>query len=441
MLIATTAPAAAGGLVIGNTSPRAVGRAGTGVVGDDGGGALVLNPAAIARREGWRAELGLAFVDDEIAWQSDTAGAPVVRNQAPSSMAPQLAGIGSIGDWIVGASVMTAAVSDRSLRRPRDIAPDEFGAAFDYRYAGIAGSVRRDLVTIGVARRLGDSVAVGVALGGSRIEITELRRMWAGFSGRDTIGAPQQDLEISFAGTDAFVPSVVAGVLVAPADTALELGASIAWSQAIHVDADVAAIGTRPLGPSISTSEPAATLDIAQPLTLRAGGRYLGEHVVVELGGELARVPLDAAATSWTVYGMRVVDRTGVDAPLAVVPSRISLRTHGAVRGAVDVELVRGFLWATAGYAFSIGSVERERQSPVFGDLGGHTTAIGLEASSGGFTFTFGWARTWAIARHAGTRLALDNPFGTGDAAVPSGVYDGSIDQIGFLLAAELDPP
>jgi hypothetical protein len=40
------APASAGGLVVEGASPREVGRAGTGTVGDDGGGALLANPAA-----------------------------------------------------------------------------------------------------------------------------------------------------------------------------------------------------------------------------------------------------------------------------------------------------------------------------------------------------------------------------------------------------------
>jgi len=442
-VIACGPPAIAGGLVITNGSPRSIGRAGTGTVGDDGGGALLVNPAAMARREGYRAEVGVAFIDDELAWQSDSPGAPAARDQAPSSLAPLVAGIGSVGSWVIGVGAMTSAVSDRSLRRPGALPTEDLGVAFDYRYAGIAGAVRRDTITVGAARRIGDSFAVGLAIGASRMQLTEIRRMWAGFSGRDLIGEPQQDLELGFSGQDWFVASGVAGVLVAPADSPLELGASVAWSQTSRIDADVVAVGTPPLGPSISNDGSSggvsATLDVRQPVTVRVGGRYLGERLVAELGGEVAFVPAAAGSTAWIVHGMRVVDRTGVDADLTTVPSRVSLRTHGAVRGAVDVELIGGFLWATAGYALSVASVDGGDQSPSFGDLGGHTLGLGLEGTSGGFTVTLGWSRTWAAAISTTTRLRLDNPFGAGDRAVPSGIYDGSVDQLGILVDVELE--
>jgi len=442
-LITASDPAIAGGLVVTNGSPRSVGRAGTAMVGDDGGGALLVNPAAIARREGLRAQVGVAFIDDEIAWQSTSEGAPIARDQAPSSMAPHAAAFGSIGSWVIGIGAMTSSVSERSLRRPRDVQdPEDLGVAFDYRYAGIAGAVRRDTITAGVARRIGNSIAVGLAVAASRVSVTEIRRMWAGFSGRDTIGSPGQDVEIGFSGADRFTPSIVAGVLVAPEDTSIELGASVTWADTARIDAEVSAIGTRPLGPSISSDAPAATLDVKQPLTMRAGGRYLGERFVVELGGELSIASHDAADRAWTVYGMRVVDFTGVEVALETVPSRVSLRSHGAVRGAVDAELVDGFLWVTAGYAYAVGSVGGTKQSPTFGDLGGHTLGLGLEGSAGGFTLTLGWSRTWSVARAASaSSLALDNPFRAGDRAVTSGAYDGSVDQIGILLDATLDKP
>src|SRR5262249_19063752 len=47
----------AGGLVVVSGSARSIGRAGTGTVGDDGGGALLINPAAMARRETKRVQL------------------------------------------------------------------------------------------------------------------------------------------------------------------------------------------------------------------------------------------------------------------------------------------------------------------------------------------------------------------------------------------------
>ena len=437
---AGTAPARAGGLVIAAGSPRAIGRAGAGTVGDDGGGALLVNPAAMARRDGARAQLGAVVADDEIAWQP-SGDAPIARNQSPSDIAPIGAAIGSLGPWVIGVGMMTSAVSERSLIRPGDIPPPgSLGNRFEFRYAGIAGSIRRDTLSLGVARRLGDAVAVGLSVAASRVAISETRRLWAGFGGRDKIGAPAQDVEVAMTGTDPYVPSLVAGVLFAPEEGSLELGASIAISGRVDLDADIAAAGTQG-GPTIERARPLATLELDQPVTLRGGARYLTERVVFELDGDLWLVPRSAESAAWRVYGMRVVDPSRLAIELEHVPSRISLRTHGAIRTAFDVELVGGFLWATAGYAYTIGAVSGRRQSPTFGDLGGHTLALGLEATTGGFTFTAGWSRTWSATIRPGSALALDNPFQAGDRALPTGAYDGSIDQLGILIDAELAAP
>lgn len=446
--VAHAAPTAlAGGLVVTSGSPRSVGRAGTGTIGDDGGGALLVNPAAMARRAGARAQLGFLFADDEIAWQGSKLSAgedpqppPVVRNQSASGMAPFGAAIGSVGPWVIGLGAMTSGLSERTLRRPSDLPPSSLDNKFEFRYAGIEGAMRRDTVAFGVARRIGDTLAIGASLSATRVQLIETRRMWAGFGGRDRIGAPQQDIEVSFDAEDWFVPGAMAGVLLAPGDGPLELGASIGWTQTVRVDADVAASGT-PRGPAISKSRASARLHLRQPVALRAGARYLGERFVLELGGDLWIAPEQARAPRWLVRDVSVLDPSGVEVDLIYVPSRISMRTHGAVRGAVDAELIGGFLWATAGYAFSVGAVSADRQSPTFGDLGGHTLALGLEGTAGGFTFTIGWSRTWSVAFRSSSRLELDNPFHAGTAEVPGGVYDGSIDQIGILIDAELDAP
>src|SRR5215467_7290936 len=62
----------ADGIAIVGGSPRAIGRAGAATVGDDGGGALLINPAAMARRDTTRAELGAAVIEDAPEWQSDS---------------------------------------------------------------------------------------------------------------------------------------------------------------------------------------------------------------------------------------------------------------------------------------------------------------------------------------------------------------------------------
>lgn len=429
-------------------TPRAIGRAGVGTVSDDGSGALLANPAAIARRASTRIGLGLAFVDDEMYWLR-SASAPAARDQSSSRLLPQVSIAGAIGNWFVGVGAGTSARSERVLRRPGRIPPADLGNSFEYRYTGLAGSIRRDTLTAAGAYRLTDTVALGLSLSASRIAITESRRVWAGDVERivlgvprpDVVGDPAHDVELAMSAVDDFAPSAVVGVLVAPEDTRLELGASVSWSAPARVSGDISAAGT---APNVETSTNAATarLEVEQPLTVRTGVRWLGEHVVAEVGGDLHWFPGRADATSWTVRGVTIIDTVSPlreTVELTELPSRISSRTHGALRAAIDVELISGFLWATGGYAFATGGTRRARLSPTFGDLGGHTAALGVEATTGGFTVTFGWARTWSIKEpEPVSRWRLDNPFGTGDAMIPPGTYDGSTDMIGISLDAEL---
>lgn len=430
----------ADGIAIVGGSPRAIGRAGAATLGDDGGGALLINPAAMARRDTTRAQLGVAVVEDAVQWQSDTEASALSSGQAGSRLAPLGAAIGALGNWILGAGVMTAVVSERSLPRPGD-AQGSLGSAYNYRYAGIAGAYRRDTFALGAARRIGDSIALGLSLGVSQVSVTEQRRIWAGFGVREKIGDPATDVDIRLAATDRFAASAVAGVMYAPDDTQIELGASVAWARTVQLDGNVYATGGPPLGPSIKYSaSPRSSLEVAQPLAIRAGGRYVGDRIVAELDGDLWIAPPGSDSATWHVSGVRVVDASSslVHVDLRQIPSRISQDTRVAMRTAVDVELIAGFLWATAGYAYSTPGTPASRLSPSFGDLGGHTLGLGLETTAGGATVTFGWSRTWSLATKAPTVLQLDNPFQAGDGPVPPGTYDGSLDQIGILLEAEL---
>jgi hypothetical protein len=439
VVVLAPAPVHADGIAIVGGSPRAIGRAGAATVGDDGGGALLVNPGVMARRDTARGQIGFAVVEDSLQWQSAGDAAPLSMAQAGSRLAPLGAAIGAVGPWILGAGMMTAAVSERSLARPPDD-HRQFGAAYDYRYTGIAGSYRRDTLALGVARRLGDSLALGLSFGASRVRIAEHRRVWAGFVDRDAemLGDPGSDVDLAFSGTDRFVPSAVAGLLYAPESTSIELGASVSWSQAVAIDGGVSAAG-QPGGPAIeSPAPPRAALAVAQPVTVRAGARYIGDRIVAELDGDLWIAPRAGESTGWSVHGVRVVDATDDAVDLSHVPSRISHHTHVALRTAVDLELIPGFLWAVGGYAFSTLGTPAERLSPSFGDLGGHTFGLGLEATAGGFTATLGWSRTWSRRTHAPTALRFDNPFAGGDGPVYPGAYDGTLDQIGVLLEGEL---
>jgi hypothetical protein len=427
----------ADGIAIIGGSPRAIGRAGAATVGDDGGGALLINPAAMARRDTTRVQLGAAVIEDQVSWLSDTRNAPRSSSQAGSSLAPLGAGIGAIGGWIVGVGVMTSGVLDRSLPRPGDVQGD-LNDEFDYRYTGIAGSYRRDTLSIGAARRIGSSLALGLSLGASQVRVAEHRRIWAGLDGRDVVGDPAADVDLAMSATARLTPSAVAGVLYAPEDAPIELGASVAWSGIARLDGKVTGTGTA-IGPRVDyTGSRAAHLDVRQPITVRAGGRYVGDRIVAELDGDLWIARRGADAAVWSLDGVRVVDPSGVSTDLRRLPSRIAQHTHVAVRTAIDVALMPGFLWATGGYAYANLATPGDRMGPSFGDLCGHTLGLGLEAISGGATISLGWSRTWSLSTRAPSALRLDNPFAVGDGPVPSGRYDGALDQVGILVELEL---
>jgi hypothetical protein len=427
----------ADGIAIVGGSPRAIGRAGAATVGDDGGGALLINPAAMARRDTTRGELGAAVIDDAVEWQNETATTAPSTGHAGSRIAPLGAAIGAIGDWILGAGMMTAAVSERSLPRPGYIAP-KLVPAYGYRYSGITGSYRRDTVALGAARRLGDSLAVGLSFGASRVRVTEHRRIWAGLGIATPIGTPEGDVDLSFTATDPFSISAVAGVLYAPVDTRIELGASLGWTPSVRLDGTVTGAGTR-MGPTVTqTCAPDAALEVRQPIAARAGGRYAGDRLIAELDGDLWIAPPGSDSASWQLDCLRVTDPSQMFVDLQHVPSRIAQHSHVALRSAVDLELIAGFLWATAGYAFSTPATPASRLSPTFGDLGGHTLGLGLEATAGGVTVTLGWSRTWSPKIRAPSALTIDNPFYGAAGSVPEGSYEGSLDQLGVLIEAEL---
>jgi hypothetical protein len=426
----------ADGLVIVGGSPRAIGRAGTGTVGDDGGGALLLDPAAMARRDSARGQVGVTYIDDGIDWRSDLgSNAPIVHDQIGSLAMPTVSVEDGYAGWVFGIGAMTSAISDRQLRRV-----DSSGQAnaFDYRYAGIGGGVRRDTVVVGAARRIGDHVAVGASIAASHVTVAETRRVWAGFSGTDALGSPNDDVQLELAATDRFSPSAVVGVLVAP-DAPIELAASIGWERDAHASGTVFGFGST--NAQVRVPNDAASIVLPQPVTARAGVRYLADRYVVECDGDLFVFGSGSTSNTWSLAGVDVTN-TGTQATMTSLVSRFAPRTHAAFRTSVDVALIGGFLWATAGYAYTTEGTPEADYTPTVADLGGHTIGVGIEAHAGGFTVTLGASRTWSGAIDvASPAWNLDNPLGKGDEHVAPGDFAAVTTQFGVMLDAELDAP
>ncbi|HEY5920460.1 MAG TPA: outer membrane protein transport protein, partial [Kofleriaceae bacterium] len=276
-LVAWCAQARGEAPIVGGRTARAIGRAGVGTVSDDGGGAVMANPAAIARREGTRLQLGLSFIDDEMYWLASQT-APAVRDQSSSRIVPMIAIEGAIKNWIVGIAAGTTVRNERVLRRPGSIPPTQFRNSFEYRYTGLSGSIRRDTVALAGAHRLTDSIAIGLSLSTSRMSITESRRLWAGDINRvvlglpqpDRLGDPAHDVELAMSATDNFVPSAVAGVLIAPEDSRIELAASVTWNAPARVTGDIVSTNEADQQLALPSVEDAtARLEVEQPIVAR----------------------------------------------------------------------------------------------------------------------------------------------------------------------------
>ncbi len=446
-LAALHGTAAAGGLDLDLIGARAIGRAGTTTVSGDGGAALVTNPAGLARSSALRVQLGLSLHDDDLRFTAaDAARSPTVVDRSEPQLAPTVAVVGGLGPVVLGAAYTELGRLDRLL--PAPLSGQPVGDLFPHRYGGLALRYRRRAAVVGVAVRAGDWLGLGASVGASRVELDERRRVWAGFSGTTVVGDERHDLDLRLGGRDRLVPLAAAGALVAPPSLPLELAASLSWS----ADADLAGeLALDPTGNPQTRVQPSATgpleaaVRVGMPTTLRAGARYLGQRLLVEVGGELTWFTRRGAVPTWSTSGMEVTEQvSGATTGLGEVPSLAAQRDHGAVRGAVDVELIPGLLWATAGYAYATGATGRRHLSAGFGDLAGHTASVGLEATWNQITFALGLSRRFSPSVTVPvmqTDGVIANPFGAdrGSADAGAGQHGRGHDAAGLTVEVGWD--
>lgn len=420
-------------------SARAVGRAGTGLVSDDGAGALLANPGALARRSQARGQASLTVVDEDVAVTAPDHAAEVT-DQSTGALAPAAAAEDGLrDDLVIAAGYATTASWSRALPVPAPGQPAaDVARLFPHRYAGLGGSYTRRTVAAALAWRVSDSLAIGATGRLDQVTLDERRRLWAGFAGRDAADDPTRDVDLELRATDGVVPGGALGLLFAPIDAPVELALAASVSAPAHLDG--AATATQVAAPTVETVAPTATIDLPATVTARAGARWLAERWTVELGGELSLAP-GRSAPDWTVGGVRIVDpTTSVAATLTRVPSLDVTGMHGRVSAAVDVELARGLCWLTAGYAWSSRATPLAYTAPVFAELGGHTAAAGVELSAAGFTITAGWSRTFAETATLEAGLVDQvNPFGAGAATANLGRYRTDRDLFALALEITLD--
>lgn len=238
--------ASAGGLALDLTAPRGVGRAGAGVVSDDGAASVVVNPAAMARRDVVRAQAALVVVDDDASYDAPGDGV-VATARGPSQLSPALGIEGAVGPIVIGAALVDDARLSRRFAAPSPGQPgDDVEALYPHRYAGLTLAHHRRTLGLGLAWRATDWLAVGASVTVSQVELAESRRVWAGFGGRDRIGDATRDVTVELGGEDGVVPGGAVGVLVAPIDAPIELAASVAWADRARLSGAASAAAATP---------------------------------------------------------------------------------------------------------------------------------------------------------------------------------------------------
>ncbi|MBI4511697.1 MAG: hypothetical protein HY698_18835 [Deltaproteobacteria bacterium] len=444
------------GLDLAGIGARAIGHAGAAVVSSDDHGALLYNPAGMARRRELRIQIDLGIADRDVrhastVFEPETTGE--VREQAGGDLILSAGIQRGIGRRVViGASYLSPTVVNLAWAVPLvyDRPPfdeplfEERTHDFPQRYAATHLSLSRRGPGVGISFRALPSLAIGASTFLWDMRLTEGRTAWGGFP-EDEPFSRDFDMDFVARGRDSAVPSLALGLLFAPESLPLELGASLFWS------ADGNLEGTPSLRDSrggIETEEGKARYAVANvysgalakfrlpmPLVARGGLRLLTPRIALELAGELAKTeptPLD-----WSVRGVTLTPIAGDEKELRVMPAAFSFQDTYALRAALELDVVPGFLTMTLGYAFSRGSSPKAELSAAFADLDAHLVSIGAEARVSGATLIFGLARSSLVREVVGkadSQVFVLSPLGPQAAEAGSGTYSGSAVQVGVSL-------
>ncbi|ACY14686.1 hypothetical protein [Haliangium ochraceum] len=422
------------------SSARSIGRAGAGLVGEDGAAALLDNPGGLARREQWRAQVGVGVHQSPLRYRpGEDDSAAQLDDGAAASSAPLLGVQGSFASLLVGLAYLEPSELRRALPAAGDQLPAaDIAALLPHRYGGVALDYSEAHLVLGAALRLNDWLALGASVGGARLHLRERRHVWAGARPRDEAFDPARDLVLTTAGSG-YGLDVAVGALLAPASVPLELAASARITATGRLRGAVAAeragdtAASQP-SPTVALADAGASTSLPHLAVLRAGVRYLGERASVELDGD-ARVPVGGDAT-WQITGVELSDDSLGTVALSSVPRLFERGWQAALRASAEVELVPGFLWFHAGYAFRTGISRAATMVPVAADLDGHVLAAGVEVYGPNTTLTLGFAHTIASGQRPLTDGRRSTSVYDPAAAEPlgRGRYQGAHNALGVSL-------
>ena len=411
---------------------RSTGRAGVGLVSDDSAVVLLSNPAAVARRGGRRFSLGMRLgeIDTEVIGETRTTS-----DQSGPSLIGSLAYAQGLGDrWVVAIAFAETADHQRRYPAPRfNQDPAEVADLFFYRYGGLAGSAIQRTVSAGAAVRATDWLAVGASMRISTLEVSETRSLWAGFSDREPVGSADRDLILTTSAETFARPGASAGLLAAPIEIPIEIAAGVS------IDLPATLSGTATLAPTTDAGTPPvpgpggeATLEHPGRIVAATGLRYLGARFIAEVNAELSRAP--GRDPRWRLEPIAVTDVSGATGMVDRLDPLLEARSQHAIRGAVDVALVPGFLWLTGGYSTTSAATSSATRGPLQSARRVHRIAGGAEALWSGFTVTVGYARELSVeaAVSDGAATPILNPFDAGSGPATAGRYRRSAD-IGAL--------
>ncbi len=416
-------------------SPRGVGRAGATLVSDDGAAAVLRNPAGLARRDGRRAQLAVGLRAERV--DDARAGAPTATTGQPAHVTGTIFAAGTGGPIIVGVALVD---DDRGGTLPAPSAltpPDQVGPRFGHRYAGLGWRREQRTIAVAVAARVNDWLALGVTGSVAAATVEERRRVWAGFSGRDTPGDPVRDVDVTLRGEDAVVPGATFGLLAAPASLPIEVAAAVSVSNAVHAVGDAVVVAADPAEIDVDAARATAALTLASPVRARVGGRWLAQRWSVEGNLEFAWVPRSAATPRWDLDRATLIDRVGVATELTTIASRAARTDRVAASLALDVEILPALGWLTLGVAHRTSATPTGAMTATAGAPATTTVAAGAEIVAGPVTITVGVGHGWYHATaQATSSLGYDDPFApaAGDVGVADG--RGSVDEV--ALAVEL---